>query len=408
MVTVTIDSVPPGLTLVIDGEELGVTPLVTSLARNVDTPFELRALGGEVFAYGDTLTLETDAFVKVRLADGDHPASPAIAYVSGTAAATEIQGSEQAQQEGSWSAVLIGLFAVALIVLGVVTLLRFVVRRVKAKPGAALAWGLAGAVAVVVALNSQPNTFQEVVEAANPTEIVAPTATEQPVTAIDNAVAEASAVPVDGATGLARQMAVTPESPGQSQTAATPVQEEVAEVESNALPLTTAPEPVGGADVYVVVPGDTLTNIARRHGVTVNALMAANGLASANLIRVGQRLNLAGGIALPVTPQAPMPAALQPAPQPSPSVLPSPSPVPVRRTCCKYCSKGKACGNSCISRSYTCRKGVGCACNAEDAPGKEVFSYASSDLAGPLENCVVAQALSLEPTISLFTFTDTY
>jgi hypothetical protein len=31
--------------------------------------------------------------------------------------------------------------------------------------------------------------------------------------------------------------------------------------------------------------------------------------------------------------------------------------------CCKTCRKGKACGDSCISRSYTCRKGVGCACD---------------------------------------------
>lgn len=31
--------------------------------------------------------------------------------------------------------------------------------------------------------------------------------------------------------------------------------------------------------------------------------------------------------------------------------------------CCKVCRKGKACGNSCISRSYTCHKGKGCACN---------------------------------------------
>lgn len=31
--------------------------------------------------------------------------------------------------------------------------------------------------------------------------------------------------------------------------------------------------------------------------------------------------------------------------------------------CCKICSKGKACGDSCISRDYTCHKGVGCACD---------------------------------------------
>lgn len=31
--------------------------------------------------------------------------------------------------------------------------------------------------------------------------------------------------------------------------------------------------------------------------------------------------------------------------------------------CCKICSKGKACGNSCIARDKTCHKGSGCACN---------------------------------------------
>lgn len=32
--------------------------------------------------------------------------------------------------------------------------------------------------------------------------------------------------------------------------------------------------------------------------------------------------------------------------------------------CCKYCSKGKACGDSCINVNYTCHKGPGCACDS--------------------------------------------
>lgn len=36
-----------------------------------------------------------------------------------------------------------------------------------------------------------------------------------------------------------------------------------------------------------------------------------------------------------------------------------------REECCKICDEGKACGNSCIRRSYNCHKGVGCACDAE-------------------------------------------
>lgn len=31
--------------------------------------------------------------------------------------------------------------------------------------------------------------------------------------------------------------------------------------------------------------------------------------------------------------------------------------------CCKVCKAGKACGDSCISKSKTCTKGSGCACN---------------------------------------------
>lgn len=31
--------------------------------------------------------------------------------------------------------------------------------------------------------------------------------------------------------------------------------------------------------------------------------------------------------------------------------------------CCKVCRKGKACGDTCISRTYTCHKGPGCACD---------------------------------------------
>jgi len=38
-------------------------------------------------------------------------------------------------------------------------------------------------------------------------------------------------------------------------------------------------------------------------------------------------------------------------------------PPPPARVCCKICTTGKACGDSCIARSKTCHKGVGCACD---------------------------------------------
>jgi hypothetical protein len=31
--------------------------------------------------------------------------------------------------------------------------------------------------------------------------------------------------------------------------------------------------------------------------------------------------------------------------------------------CCKICTVGKACGDSCISRDYQCHKPTGCACD---------------------------------------------
>lgn len=52
----------------------------------------------------------------------------------------------------------------------------------------------------------------------------------------------------------------------------------------------------------------------------------------------------------------------EPVATPTPTTRPAPAPAP-RRTCCRICRTGKACGNSCINRSYTCRRPPGCACN---------------------------------------------
>jgi LysM repeat protein len=46
------------------------------------------------------------------------------------------------------------------------------------------------------------------------------------------------------------------------------------------------------ATTYIVRPGDTLSEIAVRHGTTVQALVQANDLHDANLIRVGQLLRI--------------------------------------------------------------------------------------------------------------------
>jgi endonuclease YncB( thermonuclease family) len=34
--------------------------------------------------------------------------------------------------------------------------------------------------------------------------------------------------------------------------------------------------------------------------------------------------------------------------------------------CCRICEEGQACGDSCIGNSYTCRRGRGCACDADE------------------------------------------
>ena len=45
----------------------------------------------------------------------------------------------------------------------------------------------------------------------------------------------------------------------------------------------------------------------------------------------------------------------------APSARPRATPA---RDCCRVCTTGKACGNSCISRAYTCRQPPGCASDA--------------------------------------------
>lgn len=52
-------------------------------------------------------------------------------------------------------------------------------------------------------------------------------------------------------------------------------------------------KPVSDLSIYTVSSGDTLNRVAYKHGVSVSALQAANGLTNAN-IRIGQRLQIPG------------------------------------------------------------------------------------------------------------------
>jgi len=67
-----------------------------------------------------------------------------------------------------------------------------------------------------------------------------------------------------------------------------------------------------GATVHVVRPGEHLTGIARQHGTSVAALVAANRLANPSYIRVGQRLVIPAAAASAVQPASAAPAAAAP------------------------------------------------------------------------------------------------
>ncbi|MEO8200246.1 MAG: LysM peptidoglycan-binding domain-containing protein [Gemmatimonadota bacterium] len=48
----------------------------------------------------------------------------------------------------------------------------------------------------------------------------------------------------------------------------------------------------GGGSVHIVQPGDTLSGVAARYGVSQSALRAANGLSTSSLLRAGTRLRI--------------------------------------------------------------------------------------------------------------------
>jgi len=64
---------------------------------------------------------------------------------------------------------------------------------------------------------------------------------------------------------------------------------------NGAAPAAGGSAPTPGARVHVVARGDSLGGIAARYGTSVAAIIAANGLRSANLIIVGQRLRIPSG-----------------------------------------------------------------------------------------------------------------
>jgi len=58
---------------------------------------------------------------------------------------------------------------------------------------------------------------------------------------------------------------------------------------------------VMGEQTYTIQQGDTLSYIAGQFGVTVEALVAANGLANPDAIQAGQKVIIPSGGVLPTT-----------------------------------------------------------------------------------------------------------
>jgi LysM repeat protein len=58
--------------------------------------------------------------------------------------------------------------------------------------------------------------------------------------------------------------------------------------------ITAAGHPAPQAQVHLVQPGDNLTRLSRRYGVSVESLRAANGLRDPNHVRIGTRLRIPG------------------------------------------------------------------------------------------------------------------
>lgn len=122
------------------------------------------------------------------------------------------------------------------------------------------------------------------------------------------------------------------------------------------------------------------TNYPKVGGVTADQLLDVVGRNEAQdwyQLRDGNWIAaflVSNAPAVPVVADVPPPPPPTDTPIPLPTLEPTAVPVVVptaappppqqpARSCCKICTTGKACGNSCISRNKTCHQPAGCACN---------------------------------------------
>ncbi|MDN4612067.1 lytic transglycosylase domain-containing protein [Arthrobacter burdickii] len=80
-----------------------------------------------------------------------------------------------------------------------------------------------------------------------------------------------------------------------------------------------APAAPSSGTTYVVKPGDTLGAIAARNGVSLQSVLTANNLSLTSTIYPGQKIRLSGASQAPA-PVKPAPAPVKPAPAPAPAV----------------------------------------------------------------------------------------
>lgn len=99
--------------------------------------------------------------------------------------------------------------------------------------------------------------------------------------------------------------------------------------------VTVAPEPTLAPVLHTVQPGESLSIIAQKYGVTVEALAQANGLTESSVLQIDQRLVIPGASepAPTTAPTAtPIPPTQPPAPKPTRAPTPKPKPPTITPT----------------------------------------------------------------------------
>lgn len=105
------------------------------------------------------------------------------------------------------------------------------------------------------------------------------------------------------------KLAVLPQQPKLKEGEA--AQQTASSADAKAKPVDAKPKPAGAGGSYVVVQGDSLSKIAKKTGVGVASIKAANGMQD-GLLRIGQTLKIPTGGEVPVNVASAKPANVDP------------------------------------------------------------------------------------------------